>query len=391
MMLWAAFAALTAVAVIALLVPLTRNPKRIASAEASASSIYARQLREIDRDLARGLIGPNEAEAARAEVGRRLLRAADADGRADDAGPRPARSLATVLVIAVPLAAVGFYLYSGAPGLPDDPLSERRAEGVSSQSIDDLVARVEQRLRDNPGDGRGWEVIAPVYLRLGRAGDAVAAYQNAIRLNGDSAALETGLGAALAMLADGVVTRDARLAFERAANLDPNAVQPRFYLAIALGQEGRTAEARAVWQALIGGAKGDEPWLAAAREELAALDGGKGGAPAAGDGAMPPAGSGPGPVAPAAPGPSAADVDAAAAMSPQERAKMIEGMVAGLADRLAKDGGSAAEWLRLVRAYRMLDRTDDAKAALAEARKALAGDAAGLAEVNTGAAALGID
>lgn len=390
MMLWAAFAALTAVAVIALLVPLTRNPKRAAAAEASVSSIYARQLREIDRDLARGLIGPNEAEAARTEVGRRLLRAADTEAATSDPGPRPARRLATVLVVAVPLAAVGFYLYSGAPGLPDDPLSERRAEGVASQSIDDLVARVEQRLRDDPGDGRGWAVIAPVYLRLGRAGDAVAAYQNAIRLNGDSAPLETGLGAALAMLADGVVTRDARLAFERAANLDPNAVQPRFYLAIALGQEGRTEEARAAWKALIGGAKGDEPWLAAARQELAALDGGTAGATPAGEGATPPAGS-PAAAPPAAPGPSAADVDAAAAMTPEERARMIEGMVSGLAARLAKDGGTPADWLRLVRAYRMLDRPDDAKAGLAEARKALAGDAAGLAEVNTGAAAMGLD
>ena len=54
---------------------------------------------------------------------------------------------------------------------------------------------------------------------------------------------------------------------------------------------------------------------------------------------------------------------------------MIRGMVSRLADRLAASGGNAEDWTRLVRSYAVLNEPDKARAALASARKALAGDA----------------
>ena len=61
-----------------------------------------------------------------------------------------------------------------------------------------------------------------------------------------------------------------------------------------------------------------------------------------------------------APGPTQADITAAQQMTAEDRAAMIEGMVARLEDRLTSDGGTAEEWLRLIRSYVQLEKKDDA-------------------------------
>jgi cytochrome c-type biogenesis protein CcmH len=388
-MVWAVFAVLTALAALAVLVPMARAGRTRAdssgSTQAPDAAIYADQLLELERDLARGAVGAREAEAARAEIGRRLIRASQ---RPEAAAPlRRWRLLvaAGLAIVGLPLLAVSLYGGFGAPTLSDLPLASRQSEPVDGQNLEALVARVEGHLAQNPDDGQGWAVLAPVYLRAGRYGDAAAAFSNAIRTNGASADLETGLAEALTGDAGGVVTADARAAFERARALDPGAIRPRFFLALALGQDGRTADAEAAWRAIIDGASGNEPWLPVARAQLAALTGASE-APAAGGQASP---ADPNAPAAAAPGPAAADVEAAAQMTPEERAGMIAGMVEGLSARLASEGGSVDDWLRLMRSYVVLGRTDEARTALAAARAAHP-DAADVQRLDTAAAGLGL-
>jgi cytochrome c-type biogenesis protein CcmH len=321
-----------------------------------------------------------EAEAARAEIGRRLIRASQ---RPEAAAPLRRWRLmvaAGLAIVGLPLLAVSLYGGFGAPTLPDLPLASRQSEPVDGQNLEALVARVEGHLAQNPDDAQGWAVLAPVYLRAGRYGDAADAFSNAIRTNGSTADLETGLAEALTGDAGGVVTADARAAFERARALDPDAIRPRFFLALALGQDGRTADAEAAWRAIIDGAKGNEPWLPVARAQLAALTG-TSEAPAAAPAAAAPA--------PDAPGPGAADVEAAAQMTPEARAGMIAGMVEGLSARLASEGGTVDDWLRLMRSYVVLGRTDEARSALASA-KAAHPDAADVQRLETAAAGLGL-
>ena len=128
-----------------------------------------------------------------------------------------ARSRIAALV-ALPLGAAGLYLALGSPALPGQPLGGAR---VQDQSIESLVAQVEAHLRANPDDGRGWEVIAPVYLRLGRFDDAVqGAAQRACACAARPPSGEADLGEALVAAANGVVTAEAKAAFERAVALD---------------------------------------------------------------------------------------------------------------------------------------------------------------------------
>jgi cytochrome c-type biogenesis protein CcmH len=379
-MVWAVFAVLTALAALAVLVPMARAGRVRADsanpAQAPDAAIYVDQLAELERDRARGAVGAREAEAARAEIGRRLIRASQ---RPQQMGPpRRWRVLvaAGLAIVGLPLLAVLLYGGFGAPTLPDLPLASRQAEPVDGQNLEALVARVESHLAQNPDDGQGWAVLAPVYLRAGRYGDAADAFANAIRTTGATADLETGLAEALTGDAGGIITADARAAFERALSLDPDAIRPRFFLALALGQDGRTADAEAAWRAIIDSASGNEAWLPVARAQLAALTGSSETPPAAAP-------------AVAAPGPNAGDVDAAAEMTPEERAAMIAGMVEGLSARLASEGGTVDDWLRLMRSYVVLGRTDEARTALAAARAAHP-DAADVRRLDTTAAGLGL-
>lgn len=372
MMLWVAMAVLAAAAALSVLVPLARARPAAAPASGAAEevSIYRDQLDEIGRDLDRGVIGEREAAAARTEIARRLI-AADREAAAPAAPASEGRRRAAMVVAiaGVPVLAVGLYLALGSPDLPDLPLSARLAAPVETQDIAVLVSRVEAHLAENPDDGAGWEVLAPVYGRLGRYDDAAKAYANAVRLLGSTAARESAFGEAIVRANDGAVTAEARAAFEKAVALDGQAVPPRFYLALALGQEGKRDEAAAALKALIKDAPAGAPWVAMVETVLARLE------------AAPPA---------AAPGPGAADIEAAAGLSPEARAAMIEGMVGQLAARLAAEPDDPTGWARLVRSYMVLGRPDDAVAALAKARTALAGNAEGLATVEAEARASGV-
>lgn len=357
MLLWIAMAVLTAAASLAVLIPLGRPTRALSANAGAARSIYRDQLDELARDRERGLIGEGEAEAARIEISRRLLNS-DAAGSGAPSAPRAYRIERLIAVVAIPLIAIGAYLYVGSPLLSDSPFASRQAEESGQGGVDELIGKVEAHLAANPEDGRGWEILSPIYMRLGRYDDAVRALGNAKRLLGSTAERESLYGEALTRASGDVVTEDARAAFDKALKFDPDEPRARFYLALSLGQSGRKDEAIAAWNALIATTPADAPWLASARAELAKLQPTATVTPDA-------------PVAPAAPGPTEADVVAAAEQSPVEREQMINGMVAGLAAKLEADPTDIAGWERLFRAYMVLGRTDDAKAALARARNQL--------------------
>ncbi|MGX1309367.1 cytochrome c-type biogenesis protein CcmH [Amorphus suaedae] len=355
MVFWVSVAILTGMAVLAVLWPLSRRQPGPDDAPHDVA-VYRDQLGEVDRDVERGLIAPGEAEAARAEIARRLLRADREAGAASTTSRNRRRVVALAAIVAVPLISLLVYGTLGRPTYPDQPRAARLQAPAGDETLSTLVARVEDHLSKNPDDGRGWDVLGPVYLRLGRPADASAAFTNAIRLQGQSAERLAGLGEAIVQANGGVVTDDATAAFQAANDLDPTAANPRFFLALGLSQEGKTEEAIAAWNALIASASGGEPWLPVARRQVAAL----GGEPAEAPAAMP--------------GPGRADVEAAAGMTDEDRQAMIEGMVSQLATRLDSSGGSVDEWLRLIRAYQVLGRTDEAKAAAARATEAFSED-----------------
>jgi cytochrome c-type biogenesis protein CcmH len=373
MTLWLVFALMTAAAIFAVLLPLGLRARR--PADGSDAVVYKDQLAEIDRDAAMGLIGAAEAEAARVEIGRRLLSAADQ--------PRPAavqshvklrRAAAVLALVGLPMLALAIYLPLGSPRLPDFPLADRRLT-PGDQSLDALIARVEEHLKQNPKDGRGWTVLAPVLVRQGRLDDAIQAYRNSIAYGGDGADRRADLGEAMVALAGGVVTQDAKAEFEHAVALDANEAKANYFLGLSAEQDGRGAAAAAIWQAMLDHAPADAPWLRLVNDALARVNGARNDAE---DGAKPP------PLSEQA-------VAAAKDMSEGDRGAMIRGMVERLAGRLKENGDDVEGWLKLVRAYSVLGDHDKAKDAVIDARKAMASDAERLRQLNEGLKTLGFD
>ncbi|HET7849065.1 MAG TPA: c-type cytochrome biogenesis protein CcmI, partial [Pseudolabrys sp.] len=198
MTLWFVFALMTAAAIFAVLWPLGRQAT---ARSGNDLAVYRDQLDEIARDRAAGLIGEAEAEAARVEVSRRLIAAADAQEAKPETPSSPLwrrRATAVAGLVLLPVGATAIYMLLGSPQLPGAPLAPRLKEAArANESITSLVSQVEARLERNPQDGRGWEVLAPVYMRLGRFDDAVKAWRKVIALSGETADRQADLGEAL--------------------------------------------------------------------------------------------------------------------------------------------------------------------------------------------------
>jgi cytochrome c-type biogenesis protein CcmH len=286
------------------------------------------------------------------------------------------------LAVALPLAALSLYLIYGSPRLPDQPLIARLQDPASNKNLEVLVARVEARLRQHPEEGEGWEVIAPVYMGWQRYADAAEAYRQSIRLLGESPKRLASYGQALVLANNGVVTEDARKALERALVLDPKLIEPRLVLIIAKEQDGQLAAAIADWRAMLASAPADAPWRKLVEQRLAEDEAKLAGKAVA---AKPNDGPAAGPK-----GPSPDDVAAAQTMSPADRQTMIESMVQGLANRLDQKGDDLAGWLKLVRAYTVLDRKDDALKALEKAKTQFSGNEDALRELDALATELGL-
>jgi len=384
MLFWILVGVLVAGVTLAITRPLTRSAGPPVKAADADIAVYKDQLREVVADEARGSLAAREAEAASAEIARRLLRSTETNAKSPDGGPggrgRFAKPIYVVTSIALPVASLALYLAYGAPGLPGQPLSERIATASDTMKPNDLVAKVEARLRDHPDDGTGWDVIAPVYYAMGRYADAAEAYGNALRLVGESPRRLQGFANARIRAEDGVIPQDAKKALERILVMAPDSKEPRIWLALAKEQDGHLTDAAADYRKLIAEAPADAPWRKVLEERLAGLTpgAGKGAADSNGkqaDGATPS---------------STPDAAAVSAMSPEERQAFIGRMVDGLAARLKADGTDAAGWLKLIRAYDVLGRRDDAIKALNDARTGLKNDKGGLASVEDLARQLGL-
>ncbi|HEY2183488.1 MAG TPA: c-type cytochrome biogenesis protein CcmI [Xanthobacteraceae bacterium] len=354
MTLWFVLSLMTVGAVFAVLWPLARKPDQVGSGNDLA--VYRDQLDEVRRDRASQSIGEKEAAAAEVEISRRLIAAADADDSRSAPPPEGTvqrrRAVTAAMLALLPLGAVAIYLALGSPTLPDQPLGSRLAASHGRQSIENLIIQVEEHLERRPDDGRGWELIGPIYTRLGRFDDAVKARRNALRLNGETADREAALGEALVFAANGVVTEEAKAAFDRALALNATHVQARYFVALAAEQDGQPKQAAELWQALLADAPPDAPWGEVVRRSLERVQG----------------------RGTVERGPTEEQIGAASGLAPDQRDSMIRGMVARLAERLRRDGSDPEGWLRLVRSYMVLGEPDRARAAAGEARRVLSGD-----------------
>lgn len=359
MIIWLIFSLMTVAAVMAVLWPLSRTHSAEPEAAISDVTFYKEQSSEIDRDLERGLLTPQEAEAARIEAGRRLLRSTESGNSAivKDKGGEPAlrrrRAVSALTLSIVPLVALAAYTMHGAPDFSGRAAQQVRQTAPEQVDISSAVAQLENHLKQNPEDGRGWELIAPAYISLERLDDALVAYRKALHILGDDATRLTGYGEAQVFAAGGIVDSGARTTFERALSLKPDILKPQFYLALAAEQAGDAVKAKELYSKMLAV---PSPWTSIVRERLAMLD-------------------------------KAADHASSEDTGPE----VIQAMVESLAARIEQDGGKPEEWAQLVRSYMVLGNESQALAALGKAREAFASDKEALASFETAIRDLKLD
>ncbi len=413
MILWIILAVMTVVAVLAVLVPLSRQREGeevpVAS-KASDTAVYKDQLKEVKSDFDRGLLAESEAKAAHAEVARRLLKAAgsvesDAKINTDKNASVWLRKLTSgVTIVGIPALALGLYMVYGSPGLPGQPFAEREAPGAptsvaQSNSTRLLIARAEEHLKNNPDDIRGWEILAPIYSRLRRFSDASYALKRVMDLSGNGPKAAADYGESLILGNRGEVPPEALEVFNNLLKSNPKMPRPLHYIALADAQAGRLKEAAKKWRALLVSNPQDAPWradierLATQAEKEASKTSSSSTpaiAPATPSAATPSAGNVNTPQNKQLPALSDEQLNAGNAMDEGSRQRMIVAMVKRLSDRLAKDGGSVEEWINLAQTQNVLGKTAQAKAALASAETAFAAKPQALEQLKNVRAQLGL-
>jgi cytochrome c-type biogenesis protein CcmH len=374
MVLWAVLAVLTAIIITVVCLPLVRPKGEQTHAAQSDAEIYKAQLSEIEDERKRGILTESEAEAARIEVSRRLLRSAEKGDKTSEAGAAVRENDRALVVVSVlvPALALGGYLIFGTPNMPQQPYAARFDQSPEAQRVTEMVERVEDRLREHPEDGAGWDVIAPVYLRQQQYHDAVFAFQQALRLNGESAARLEGLGEAMVLRDNGQVNQTARMAFSEALKRNPESLKAQFWVAVSDEQDGNYEQAAEAYRKIIEASPEGAPWRMMVGTRLAVVQQ-----------QLDPTGS-------SAPALSPEMMRSAEDMTREERAQMVENMVAGLAERLEAEGNDLDGWLRLMRAYTVLGKSGEAEQAAASARENFKDDPSALERINSAARQLGL-
>lgn len=412
-MFWIICAAMLAVVVLSMLAPFLRQQG--APSEPTAAfdlRVYRDQLREVDRDLDRGVIEPADAERLRIEIGRKVLDADRALQLAQAAGRGPGLALPAIALAVVVATSIAMYMWIGAPGLPDAPINARiaaaearhgtlpsQAEAEAAYaasaparpraepSAEDmaLIERLRETVAQNPDDVQGQRFLLRYESALGNLVAAREAAQKVVALLGADATAQDHAAAAAIMIeaAGGTITPEAETEIYAALEKDRMNSEARYMAGLQQIQAGRPDRAFPIWATLLAEGPENAPWIAPIRAIINDL------AWFAGE----PSYEAPAPRAPAAPmpGPDADAVAAAEDMTPEERQQMISGMVEQLETRLATQGGTPEEWGRLIFSLTTIGRSDHARDIWAEARTRFAQTPEALQIVDDAAARAGLD
>lgn len=394
-------AAAMAVLVAAWLVRGLMRGDAAAPAAAQDIQVYRDQLAEADRDLARGTLTEAEAARVKTEIARRLLEADRALSAAAPGAPARMPWAAMALVLAAMAAALALYSRLGVPWYPDLPIRERLAMADAAMASRPSQAAAEAAAEPPPPaqpdaeflalmeklraavdpatatDLRGLDLLARNEATLGNFTAAKLAQARLVEVKGEEATAEdyATLAEMMILAAGGYISPEAEQALIAALERDPRDGMARYFSGLMFAQGGRFDRAFAFWRPLLEESPPGAPWVGPIRAQIEDV------AMRAGI---------PYTLPDAASGPTIEDMEAAAGMTAEERQQMVEGMVAQLQDRLATEGGSAAEWARLIAALATLDRKDQAQAIYDEAKTRFEGREGDLAALAEAAAAAGL-
>jgi cytochrome c-type biogenesis protein CcmH len=396
MLLWMILTLMTVLAAVGIAIPLLRRRDAVQAERDDAVTVLKGQLAEIEAQATSGVLAEPEAEALKSDLKRRVL----AEARRGETAARPLADR-TLIYVALGLAAIvtlggtALYMKIGRPDVPASPALAKRGpaggeaapggEGHPQGDVSAMIAQLEAQMQQTPNNPEGWRMLGWSYLQTGRAADAASAYGKAAALDPQNPELLSAQGEATVLASSGQVTPAAEAIFRKALSVDPSDARSRYYLAVGKDQRGDRDAAMDDWIALLRSAPPDAPWAIEVRqfvERVAAerqIDI---------SGRLPPAQVAQAPSAPR--GPTAEQMAAAQTMSEGDRQQMVQGMVAGLAERLKQNPQDRAGWERLLRARMVMGDAKQAAADYRDARRAFSNSPADQQALREAALQLGV-
>ncbi|WP_417316707.1 c-type cytochrome biogenesis protein CcmI [Emcibacter sp.] len=336
-MYWVLMAALLVLALAFVLVPLFRSVRRQKD-EHPDRAVYRAQLAELEEDVAEGRLSGEEAETARLEIQRRLLKAADRQDT-ETASRTPATGK-VILIAGLMMACAALYLEVGTPGMPDFPTEKEdaAAEGDEGhQKLLEFVAKIKARLAEDPSSKVGWMALGQFENRLGNYPASAAAFENAWELDPGNFDLMLMYMESLIVLSDGKMSPASLYMLEKVLAQNPDHPGVQYYVGLTDYQAGKKREALGRWKSIVAQSAPDAPWTRQMNEVIAMTERELG----LQSGAV-------------APEIDRDQMQAVQDMAPEEQQQVIRSMVDRLAARLEENPEDGAGWQRLGRAWQVL-------------------------------------
>ncbi len=221
--------------------------------------VYQDQYQELEADLKNGLIVQEQFQQEKDELERRVLDDVKAKSPDSPVPSAAGRKVGYGVAAAIPIVAVALYFVVGTPKAlsPSAIASQMPGPGAQSgdarsqQQMEANVAKLAERLKQNPNDAAGWQMLGRSYMTLERYSEAAEAYQRATELNDRDAALLADYAAALAMANDRQLAGKPTEALDRALQLDPTNQKALDLAGSAAYQAGNYQKAIDYWQRLL--------------------------------------------------------------------------------------------------------------------------------------------
>lgn len=303
-----------------------------------------------------------------------------------DAGVRYGR-IALIAAALVAAVAVGISLWNGRANGPVTAVTPSQVQG--QPDVATMIAQLENRMKESPGDAEGWRMLGWSYYRTERFADAAGAYRRAVGLDPKNAEGWSALGEAIALAAPppGSIPPEAEAAFREAVALEPANPRARYFLAVKKDIAGDHKGAIDDWLTLLAETPPGAPWEQNVRETITQVASEHGIDIA---GRLPAPSATPSVAADAIPGPTREQMAAASSLPPAQQDEMVRGMVDSLAAKLKANPNNADGWIRLMRAHMVLGDSQAAAQALGDGLAAFTTDQATQARMKAGARELGV-
>ena len=259
-----------------------------------------------------------------------------------------------------------------------------------AKGVEDSIAKLEQKLAENPDDAEGWRMLGWSHFNMGAYVKAAEAYRKATQLAPNNADYWSSLGESLVQEATGPFADEAVAAFRRAVAIDPQDPRARYFLGVQKDLVGDSEGAINDWIALLNDTPKGAPWEQGVRDTIEKVAREhkidvSGRMVASAPTRMPST-----PATDAIPGPTASQLAQASSLPPSQQQAMVSQMVEGLERKLAADGKNEAGWLRLMRARMVMGQTDKARQARDKALQIFRADTAAIGRINAAADTLAI-